>query len=242
MSATPTLIDHYLTIAQPYLNDYGYAAIFALVLVESFGIPAPGESIIIAGAFLAARGQMNIVIMLSVAWTAAVVGDNIGFAIGHFGGRHLITHRGRYVGIKEHHLAKVEHFFERFGGVIVVFARFVEVLRQLNGVVAGTMGMPWWRFVTYNAIGAALWVGVWGMGIYFLGRHMEKVLDALSSVEPYLIGGGIMALILGAVYILRRVKTSSDAPTGERRPSAAPAKESAREEKKPRGDRGASGE
>jgi len=210
MSTTPTLIDHYLAIAHPYLDHYGYAAIFALVMVESFGIPAPGESVIIAGAFLAARGQMNIIVILMVAWAAAVIGDNIGFAIGHFGGRHLIARRGRYIGIKEHHLAKVEHFFQRYGGLIVVFARFVEVLRQLNGVVAGTMDMPWWRFLTYNAIGATLWVGVWGTGIYFLGRHMEGVLDVLSRIEPYLIGAGVMALILGAVYILRRAKGNTD--------------------------------
>jgi LPXTG-motif cell wall-anchored protein len=202
------VIDHYLAIAQPFLNHYGYAAIFALVLVESFGVPAPGEAIIIAGALLASRGQMNIFIILPIAWGAAVLGDNIGFAIGHYGGRRLITHRGKYVGIKESHLAKVEHFFDRYGGGIVVFARFVQVLRQLNGLVAGTMGMPWWRFLFYNALGAALWVSVWGTGIYFLGKHMEAALDILSDIEPYLIGAGIMALILGAVYILRRKRNN----------------------------------
>jgi len=210
LSTTPSLIDHYLAIAQPYLNDYGYAAIFALVLVESFGVPAPGEAIIIAGSFLASRGQMNIFIIMIIAWGAAVLGDNIGFAIGHFGGRRLIAHRGRYVGIKESHLAKVERFFDHYGGGIVVFARFVQVLRQLNGLVAGTMGMPWWRFLFYNALGAALWVGVWGGGIYFLGKHMEAALDVLSYLEPYLIGAGVMALILGAVYILRRRRNNSN--------------------------------
>lgn len=203
------MIDHYLAVAQPFLSDYGYAAIFALVLVESFGVPAPGEAVIIAGSFLASRGQMNIFILLTVAWAAAVVGDNIGFAIGHFGGRRLIAHRGKYVGIKEAHLARVEHFFDRYGGVIVVFARFVQVLRQLNGLVAGTMGMPWWRFLFFNALGAALWVGAWGAGIYLLGKHMEAVLDVVGYIEPYLIGAGIMALILGAAYILRRKKNNS---------------------------------
>jgi membrane protein DedA with SNARE-associated domain len=209
MGNTPTLIDHYLTVAQPFLNHYGYAAIFGLVLVESFGVPAPGEAIIIAGSLLASRGQMNIVVILTLAWVAAVVGDNIGFAIGHFGGRRLIAHRGRYIGIKEHHLAKVERFFERYGGGIVVFARFIQVLRQLNGLVAGTMGMPWWRFLFFNALGAALWVGAWGGGIYFLGKHMEAALDVLSVIEPYLIGAGVMALLLGAVYILRRIKNNN---------------------------------
>lgn len=210
MSTTPTLIDHYLEVAQPYLDHYGYAAIFALVGVESFGMPAPGESVIIAGAFLAARGQMNIAFVLVIAWAAAVIGDNIGFAIGHFGGRRLIERRGRYIGIRTAHLAKVEHFFQRYGGSIVVLARFVEVLRQLNGVVAGTVGMEWWRFMAYNALGAALWVGAWGGGVFLLGRHMEAALDALVSVEPYLIGAGVMALILGIVYIVQRRRRKSD--------------------------------
>lgn len=207
MSHTPALIDHYLQIAQPYLDKYGYAAIFALVLVESFGIPAPGESIIIAGAFLAARGQMSLILLLLIAWGAAVLGDNIGFAIGHFGGRRLLEHRGRWIGIRQSHLHKVERFFHRFGAGIVILARFVEVLRQLNGIVAGSMGMEWWRFLVYNAIGAALWVGAWGTGVYFLGKHLEGVVDAFNAVEPYLIGAGIMALIIAIVYVVQRMRS-----------------------------------
>lgn len=200
-------LQHYLDIAQPYLQHYGYAAVFGVVVVEGFGIPAPGQTLIIAGAFLASEGQMNIALLSIVAWSAAVIGDNIGFAIGHFGGRRLVLRKGRYIGVSESHLQKVERFFGRWGGGLVILARFVDVLRQLNGVVAGIGGMSWWRFLLFNAIGAALWVGTWGVGVYYLGGHMEQVLVWFASVEPYLIAMGVIALLTVIVYLVRRSKT-----------------------------------
>ena len=196
--------EHYLNIAQPYLQHYGYAAVFGVVVVEGFGIPAPGQILIIAGALLCAQGHMNIVLLAIVAWIAAVIGDNIGFAIGHYGGRRLVLHNGRYIGVSESHLHKVELFFGRWGGGLVIIARFVDVLRQLNGVVAGIAGMPWWWFLLFNAIGAALWVGIWAVGVYYLGRHMEQALVWFTRVEPYLIAAGVTALLIVIVYLLRR--------------------------------------
>jgi membrane protein DedA with SNARE-associated domain len=198
---------HYLQIAQPYLQHYGYFAVFGMVLVEGFGFPAPGETVIIAGALLASEGHMNIAVLTVVAWSAAVIGDNIGFVIGHFGGRRLVLHKGRYIGVSESHLQKVEHFFSKWGGGLVILARFVDVLRQLNGVVAGIGGMPWWRFLLFNAIGAALWVGAWGLGVYYLGRHMEQVADWFSRLQPYLIAIGIISLLSVIIYLLRRSKS-----------------------------------
>ena len=199
----------YLDIAQPYLQRYGYATIFGAVVVESFGIPAPRETLIIAGALLATEGHMHIALLIFVAWSAAVIGDNIGYAIGHYGGRKLVLHKGRYIGVSESHLAKVEHFFHRWGGWVVAIARFFDVLRQLNGVVAGISGMPWWRFLIFNAIGAALWVGVWGTGVYYLGSHMEQVLIWVSRVEPYIIAVGVIALLGAIVYLYRRKKSEN---------------------------------
>lgn len=201
MEQEATAIHHYLAIAAPYLERYGYAAVFAGVMVESFGIPAPGQSLVMAGALLAAQGEMHIALLLLIAWSAAVIGDNIGYAIGHFGGRRLVLHHGRYVGVRADHLERVEHFFARYGGGIVVAARFFEVLRQLNGVIAGTVDMPWWRFFAFNATGAALWVGLWGMGVYYLGRHMEQVLAVFKRFEPYVIAVGALAA-LGLVLFL----------------------------------------
>lgn len=84
-------------------------------------------------------------------------------------------------GVKPDHLAHVERFFKRYGGGIVIAARFIVILRQLNGVVAGSIQMPWWRFLTFNALGAALWVGFWGGGAFFLGEHFAQIENGFSE-------------------------------------------------------------
>lgn len=193
------MLEHYLTIAQPWLDHYGYFAIFGSVFVEGFGCPAPGETLIIAGALLAERGTMSLLPLLLTAWLAAVLGDNIGYAIGRWGGRSLLTR----IGVKAAHLSRVEGFFSRYGGGMVITARFFEVLRQLNGIVAGSMGMPWWRFLTYNALGAALWVGFWGGGIFFLGKHFAQLEAGLRSIAPYITVLGILALVALIGYLFQ---------------------------------------
>ncbi len=204
------MLTHYLDLATPYLSTYGYFAVFGMVMVEGFGIPAPGQTLIIAGGLLAARGDMHITVLMAVAWSAAVLGDNIGYAIGRYGGRQLVLRHGGRVGMRAAHFEHVERFFTRYGGGIVIVARFLEVLRQLNGVVAGFAGMSWLRFLGFNALGAALWVGVWGYGVYRLGEHMERVLAWLKYIEPYLVGIGVLAVVGLLVYLLRR--GNGDAP------------------------------
>lgn len=198
------MLDHYLAIAQPYLSHYGYAALFATIFMEGFGPPAPGQIMLIGAAYLAALGDMHIASVLLVAWAAAVIGDNLGYAIGRYGGRHLILRVGRRVGLNEAHLHRVESFFAHYGGEVVIAARFFEGLRQLNGIVAGVAGMSWPRFLAYNAIGAGLWVGVWGVGVYQFGRHMEQALRMLQIIKPYAIAAGVFVLVFLVVYLFQR--------------------------------------
>lgn len=205
-----TLLPHYLELAQPYLQSYGYGAVFAGILLEDFGVPSPGEPLLIAGALLAARGQMDISLLMVTAWSAAVIGDNIGYAIGRFGGRALVVRYGRRVRLREHHLEKVEHFFARWGGGMVVAARFFEVLRQLNGIVAGIGYMPWWRFLAYNSLGAALWVGAWGYGVYRAGLNMEQALAWVKVLQPYAIAVGLAALVAVAIYLFQSRRKGAD--------------------------------
>ena len=200
------LIHHYLELAQPYLEKYGYATIFGGVLVEGFGMPAPGQSLIIAGALLASEGQFNIMVLLIVAWSAAVIGDNIGYGIGHFGARRLLSGKKSRFTALSGRLAYVQKFFTRYGGGIVLFARFFEILRQLNGVVAGLSGMGWWQFFNYNAVGAALWVGIWGLGVYFFGLQMEAMLVQFKRIEPFAIVTGLAALTFLLFFIFARRK------------------------------------
>lgn len=141
---------------EPALNQYGYLAVVGLVLIEDFGVPVPGETILILAAVYAGSGRLNIALVGLLAFCGAALGDNIGFAIGHFGGRRLVDRYGRYVFLTRERLDRATSFFERHGGRIIVVARFIEGLRQANGIIAGTSGMRWARFLLFNAIGAAL--------------------------------------------------------------------------------------
>ncbi|MDR3391702.1 MAG: DedA family protein [Sulfuriferula sp.] len=199
----PESLHHYLSDAWPYLQHYGYAAVFLGILVEDFALPAPGESLLIAAAFLAAHGKLHIAPLLLLAWLGAVLGDNIGYALGRFGGRAAVLRLGRYFGLNAAHLTRVEYFFRHYGGWLVACARFVAVLRQLNGIVAGMAEMPWWRFLLFNTIGAALWVGVWGMGAYYLGKRIAQPLLLVKRYEPYVLVLGLVAIVAMIVYIFR---------------------------------------
>jgi membrane protein DedA with SNARE-associated domain len=182
----------------PYIRDYGSAAVAVGILLEDFGLPAPGETMLITGAILASRGTIDITWLLLAAWLGAVIGDNIGWCIGHWGGQRLMVRYGSRVGITQQKLARVEGFFARYGDVVIVFARFVVLLRQFNGIVAGTLGMHWARFLVLNAIGAALWVGWWGLIAYFLGRSVLRFIEQAGQIENLLfVLAAVILLIVG---------------------------------------------
>lgn len=178
-----------------FVVDYGYLAVFLGIFLEDFGLPTPGETMLIAGAILASHGSLNIMWLLPIAWAAAVCGDSVGYIIGAKGGNKLLTRYGEKIGITEERLQKVEAFFERYGDIVVVFARFFIILRQFNGIVAGTLEMPWPRFLVYNAIGAALWVGFWGGATYWLGRRFFEYLRSFGW-------GGHLLLIAVAIAVI----------------------------------------
>jgi membrane protein DedA with SNARE-associated domain len=193
-----------LSLVAPYLDRYGYAAVVGALLLESFGLPLPGETMLIAGAALAADGHLHLAPLLACAWAAAVVGDNLGFALGRFGGRRLIVGYGTRIGITEERLSRVEGFFHRFGGGVVLVARFFALVRQLNGIAAGTAGMGWWRFLACNAVGAALWVSAWGLGVYYFGQSLGHVVARLHGLG-YAIGLiGLVAIVTAVVLYGRR--------------------------------------
>ena len=199
-----TGIEHYAALAEPYLREYGIAAVFVVVCLESFGMPLPGESLVIASGLLASRGDMNIVLLIGAIWSAAVLGDNVGYIIGRSGGRRLVLRHGARVGITEPRLAKVEGVFGRYGGEIVMVARFFVGLRQLNGLIAGTVAMPWPRFLLYNAVGAALCTGVWGFGAYVAGHHMSAILPWFHRLGYAAIALAALAVVV--LLVLRYVR------------------------------------
>lgn len=187
---------------EPALNNYGYLAIAGFVLLEDFGVPVPGETILILGAVYAGTGRLNIVLVGILACIAAILGDNIGFAIGRFGGRPLVERFGRYVLLTPERLDKASGFFERHGGKVVCVARFVEGLRQANGIVAGITGMRWARFLLFNAIGAVLWVAVWLTIGYASGSHIDSIYKAATRYDTYF---AIVVGVLIVAYVAWRV-------------------------------------
>jgi membrane protein DedA with SNARE-associated domain len=153
-----------------------------------------------------------------VGFLAAVAGDNIGFAIGHFGGRALALRWGRYVFLTSERLDKAESFFDRHGSKIIVVARFIEGLRQANGIVAGITGMHWRRFILFNAIGAALWVGVWVSLGYLAGSHITAIYGRVTRYSLYvLIALGVLVAALIARHQLRRRRDSQQPASGSGR-------------------------
>ena len=201
-AAAPEHLPGVLHSLEPTLNHFGYLAVTGLVLIEDFGVPVPGETVLILGAVYAGTGRLNIVLVALLGFCGALLGDNIGFAIGHFGGRQLAERYGRYIFLTPERLDKATAFFDRHGGKIIVVARFIEGLRQANGVIAGTTGMRWPRFLIFNAIGAALWVLVWTSVGYFSGNHIDTIYNNATHDDTYL-AIAIAALLLA--YIARRV-------------------------------------
>ena len=194
----------FLNVVGTYLGHYGYWAILLLVMVEDFGIPVPGETILIAAAIYAGAGRLNVVAVGLVGFIAAVIGDNIGFAIGHFGGRALALRWGKYIFLTEERLDKAEVFFARHGGKIIVVARFIEGLRQANGIIAGIAGMRWLRFLAFNALGAALWVGTWVSLGYLAGNHITTIYHGITQYSYYVLIAVVVLLVAYIVWRLRR--------------------------------------
>ncbi len=137
--------------------DLGYFALFGLLFVESSGLPVPGETALLAAGVLAGAGHLSLWTVIVVAVGAAILGDNLGFAIGRRGGRRLLLRPGRMAAWRWRSLARAERFFARHGHRAVFLARWVPVARYLTPLTAGAAVMPWRRFLAYNFAGALAW-------------------------------------------------------------------------------------
>jgi membrane protein DedA with SNARE-associated domain len=194
---------------QPVLEHYGYLAVGGFVLLEDFGVPVPGEAILIAAAIFAGTGHMSIALVILVATSGAIIGDNIGFTVGHFGGRPLVERFGRYIFLTPERLDRAEDYFNRHGGKVVVFARFVQGLRQLNGILAGTAGMHWLKFLAFNALGGVLWVCTWALLGYFAGENISQIYAEFDRYKWLVIGVAVVLVIAFVMHRIRRRRSST---------------------------------
>ncbi len=193
----------YIKTVLPYIHQYGYWAIFFAIFLEDFGLPMPGETILIICSLFAALGELNLFLVGIIGFLGAVLGDNTGFFIGKQGGRKLILKFGKYIFLTPKRMNKLETFFENHGGKIVAVARFIQGLRQFNGIIAGISKMKWKKFIFYNIIGALLWVGLWTGTATILSSNVNLLISFLKKSEfvfpilfliPFIISG-IMKLI-----------------------------------------------
>lgn len=196
----------FLAVVQGPLDHYGIWAVGLLILLENIGVPViPGELALIAGAIYAGTGDLNVVAVGVTAVIASVAGATIGYGIGRLGGRTLVLKYGKYVLIREHHLDRAERAVDRYGGFLVVIARFIVGLRELNGIIAGVTGMRFVTFTTFNVAGAVAWAATWVSLGYLAGDHIAAI---YTEITRYLIYAVIVAAVALAVWIGLRVRAA----------------------------------
>ena len=185
-----------------WLASYGYLVVFLLVMVESIGVPVPGETALV-GAALYAGSTHNLEIgwVIAVAIAGAVLGDNIGFSIGRYGGAKLLLRHGHKIRLHEGRLKIGIWLFRRHGGKVVFWGRFVSILRTWAAFLAGTNQMPWGRFLVFNAAGGIVWATLYGVVYYAFGGALES----LSTTIDVVLGvAGTMILVAFFVWTKRK--------------------------------------
>lgn len=199
---------------------YGIWVLFAVVMLESMGVPVPGETALVTSALYAgATHRIGIFVVIAVAAAAAIVGDNLGYLVGRSVGFRLLARYGSYVGLHEARLNVGQYLFLRHGGKIVFFGRFVAILRTYAALLAGANRMPWPHFLLMNALGGAAWAALVGGSAWWFGDAVKSV---AAPVGAALFAAGTGAVIAGAVFFRRHeaeLEARADAALRKRRSS-----------------------
>jgi membrane protein DedA with SNARE-associated domain len=177
---------------------YGYWAVGAALLLENAGVPVPGETVLLLASFLAySEHDLRLPWIILVGTIAATAGDNLGFALGYYGGRPLLQRYQDFFRIQHTTVARGEELFARYGAVTIFFARFVFGMRIIAGPLAGVLRMPWRKFSLFNFLGAGLWVTVISSVGYLFGQHwgrLERVLKRFDLTVA-------VVVLLGAAFL-----------------------------------------
>jgi len=191
------------------LLDYGLVLLFAFVAIESAGVPIPGETALITAALFARpeHHHWSLVSVIVVAAAAAIVGDNIGYLLGRYGGRSLINRWGFIRRYAEKALPPSERFFAKHGPKTVFFGRFIAVLRVTAAWLAGLSHMQWWRFFAWNAAGGIIWATGVSLLAYWAGKAVAEAVGkyGLYAVLVLLVLGGLG--FFGVRYWRKRMLT-----------------------------------
>ena len=179
-------------------SSWALVLLFVLLTLESFGLPVPGETALIACAVLASQGSLAIEVVLVVAIAAAIIGDNLGYWTARKGGRAVLLRYRITREYSEKYLPRGERFFARHGGKAVFFGRFVAVLRVTAAWIAGLSHMHWYRFLLWNAAGGIVWATLVGLISYYLG---DKAAEAIGRYGLFAAGGAIVLAGLGFLVV-----------------------------------------
>jgi membrane-associated protein len=179
-----------------FIATYGYWAVALVLLCENAGIPVPGETTLLLASFLAySEHQLQLGWIIVVGTCAATLGDNLGYALGLYGGRPLLDRYRRFFRIPSTALERGERMFARYGAAVVFFARFVFGMRFIAGPLAGVLRMKWRAFAIFNFLGAVVWVTVIASIGYLFGQHWRILLRTLHRIN-------LAAVIVAAAVVL----------------------------------------
>jgi membrane protein DedA with SNARE-associated domain len=209
-----------------WLESYGYLVVFLLVMLESIGLPVPGETALVAAALYAgSTHNLEIWAIVAVASAAAIIGDNIGFSIGRYGGTKLLLRYGHKIHLHEGRLKIGIWLFRRHGGKVVFWGRFVSILRTWAAFLAGTNQMPWGRFLVFNAAGGIVWATLYGVVYYVFGGALRSLSTTIDIVL-----GVVGAVVLVAFFLWTKRKEDELEKRAEREVGGSVAEELGREE------------
>ncbi len=186
------------------IQTYGLWVLFGVVMLESMGLPMPGDMALVSAAlYSATTHQVSVLAVVCAATVAATIGDNLGYLIGRRVGLPLIVRYGRYIGLNERRLKVGQYLFLRHGGKTVFFGRFVALLRTFAALLAGTNLMWWPHFLLMNALGGVCWAAVFGFGTYLLGEQIKQVAGPAGLL---LFAGAVILVIAGFVFFRHHEK------------------------------------
>jgi membrane protein DedA with SNARE-associated domain len=181
------------------ITHYGYVAVFTIVMLESAGIPMPGETVLVsAAAYAGHRHNLDPVYIIIAAAAGAIIGDNLGFWAGREFGTTLLSRWGHLIGLDERKRKLGQYLFARHGGKIVFFGRFIALLRAFAAVLAGANRLPPLRFFFFNATGGIVWATIFGTGGYVLGEGLRRIAGPFGWAA--LIAAGVCAFVLWRYY------------------------------------------
>jgi membrane protein DedA with SNARE-associated domain len=189
---------HLLEIIRSHLAHHGYLTVAVALLLENAGLPVPGETVLLLASFVAySEHQLSLPLIILTGIIAATVGDNLGFTLGHYGGRPLLDRYQHLFRISDKTISRGERLLEQYGPRIIFVARFIFGLRVVAGPLAGVLGMNWALFALYNFLGAALWVTVIASVGYFFGSQWETLMRVMgrANLLVFLLAAAAVAII-----------------------------------------------